>query len=477
MGRHLFCSMAAVAFLSFTSCSEGNVYNVRDYGAKGDGITLDSPAINQAIEAAAQAGGGTVLLPKGVYASYSIRLKDNITLLLKRGAVLKAAQYTDEAGFDEAEPNAYYSYQDFGHSHWKNSLIWGIGLENVTICGVGKIDGALLSDGFRDAEGSTVIDCDFRLKPGTANKAIALKECKNVVVKDITVDNGGHFCILATGVEGMTLSGLTLDSERDGIDIDGCRDVVVENCTINTPWDDALVMKTSYALGRYAPCENIRISHCSISGYARGTMLSGEHLPVQPCPQHPSVEKRSSGRIKCGTESSGDFRNIKVSHCTLEYCGGLHVESTDGAVIDSLSYDHISIKDCADSPIFVMIGSRLRSPEGRSVGSISHLAFSNIESADARADYGVIITGYKDHYVSDVSFNNVSLHSKGGMTPADAISVVKEIENEYPDPKMFGVMPSCGMYVRHVRGLVFNHVDFAFAYPDSRPLFVKEDCL
>ena len=117
------------------------IYNVMDFGAKADGKTIDSPAINRAIEAAAQAGGGTVYLPAGEYACYSIRLKSNIHIYLEQGTRIIAAFPGKEEGYDTAEPNEHNKYQDFGHSHWKNSLIWGIGLENITISGPGLIYG------------------------------------------------------------------------------------------------------------------------------------------------------------------------------------------------------------------------------------------------------------------------------------------------------------------------------------------------
>ncbi|MDD4361849.1 MAG: glycosyl hydrolase family 28-related protein, partial [Bacteroidales bacterium] len=156
------------------------VYNVRDYGAKGDDKSIDSPAINQAIEAASMAGGGTVFFPAGTYLSYSIRLRDNIHLYLDEGAILKAARPSAEDGYDPAEPNPHDAFQDFGHSHWQNSLIWGIGLRNIRISGFGSIYGYGLS---RE---------ESRL-PGVANKAIALKECINVDIRDISMIRCGHF--------------------------------------------------------------------------------------------------------------------------------------------------------------------------------------------------------------------------------------------------------------------------------------------
>ena len=97
-------------------------FNVRSFGAAADGKALDTPAVNQAIAAAAAAGGGTVLFPAGTYVCHSIRLKSFVTLYLEAGAVILAAA---AGGYDAAEPNGpFHRYQDFGHNHWHNSLIW-----------------------------------------------------------------------------------------------------------------------------------------------------------------------------------------------------------------------------------------------------------------------------------------------------------------------------------------------------------------
>ena len=470
----------SVTLLCICGCANNispKVYNVMDYGAKGDSLTIDSPAINKAISDASEAGGGTVYIPKGVYSCYSIRLASNVKIQFEAGTVIKAAQYTESEGYDEAEPNPYFRYQDFGHSHWRNSLIWGIGLENITICGPGYIDGSLLSDGFsKDIDNSTSIECDFTLKKGSANKVLALKECKNVILKDFTVFRGGHFALLATGVDCLEIENLTVDTNRDGLDIDCCKDVTIKNCIINSPWDDAIVMKASYALGRYKACENVNISGCVISGYNIGSVIDGTKQKdlISDFPRNPLF--RSSGRIKLGTESSCDFKNICATDCRLEYCGGLHVESTDGAHIQNITFTNINIEDCVDSPIFVMIGSRLRSPEGREVGCIDNVKFTNITSNNARPEYGVIVTGYHDHYVSNIEFNNVALNSRGGLTPDNARKEVLEVQKEYPDPKTFGTMPSSGMYLRHVKGITFNNVTFSFNIPDTRQMYVVEDC-
>ena len=153
-------------------------FNVKDYGAAGNGITLDTDAINKSIEVCSAAGGGAVYFPAGTYQSGSIRLKSNITLYLDVGATLLGAPNTINA-YDPPEDNPFDMYQDFGHSHWHNSLIWGENLENITIMGLGTIDG-----GGMTAENP---------EPGGGDKTIALKLCKNIVIQDITIRHAGHF--------------------------------------------------------------------------------------------------------------------------------------------------------------------------------------------------------------------------------------------------------------------------------------------
>ena len=124
--------LSTIILFAFACCCLA--IDVKTFGAVGDGRHLDSPAINAAIQQAAAEGGGVVLFPAGTYLCYSIHLQSNITLRLEKGAVVKAAPVTDSLGYDEAEPNDSH-YQDFGHSHWHNSLLWGDSLHHVTIEG------------------------------------------------------------------------------------------------------------------------------------------------------------------------------------------------------------------------------------------------------------------------------------------------------------------------------------------------------
>ena len=233
------------------------VYNVKEYGAVGDGKKLDSPAINSAVEACYKAGGGTVYFSPGTYLSGSIRLKSNVELHLAKGAILKAAP-NDINAYDHPDPNPWYrpephEYADFGHCFWKNSLIWAIKEENIAVTGLGTIDGTNMS-------------CGITSK-GQGNKTFGLKLCRNILLKDITIINGGWFCVLPTGCENMVIQGLKIDTNRDGIDIDCCRNVRVSDCTINSPGDDSLVFKSSFALGYLKPTEEVTVTNCMVSAF------------------------------------------------------------------------------------------------------------------------------------------------------------------------------------------------------------------
>lgn len=181
--RALFLVFSILSLAAYAAPPD--TYNVRAYGAKGDSATLDTDAINRAISAAANAGGGTVLVPAGRYRSYSIRLRSHVALYLDQGATILAAVPVGSVGYDAPEPADNDKYQDFGHSHWHNSLIWGENLVDVSILGPGTIYGqGLTREGPHQAP--------------FGNKAIALKLCRNVILRDFTIRQGGHFAVLAT---------------------------------------------------------------------------------------------------------------------------------------------------------------------------------------------------------------------------------------------------------------------------------------
>lgn len=459
----------AILILFFAAASAGSAktYNVRDFGAKGDGKAIDSPAINAAINAAAADGGGIIYLPAGAYACYSIRLSNHIEIYLEKGAKIIAAAQSGQDGFDLAEEGPQPQYQDFGHSHWKNSLIWGIGLEDITISGEGMIDGSNLSCGFGDTA----------LAAGVGNKSISLKECRKVTIKDITIYNGGHFCLLATGVDDLKITGITVDTMRDGLDIDCCRNVRVSDCLINSTFDDGLVLKASYALEKFVDTQDVTITGCHLSAYATGSVLDATYKPAPTTNPHtgsPS-SNRAGGRIKLGTESSGGFKNIAISNCTFRYCGGILLESMDGGEVEDIVISNITMREGIDSPLLIRLGERMRSPENTPVGTVKRILISDVNVYDSDSRYSTIISGTPGHKIEDVTLRNINLHFKGGMSTKDISGMPPENIKAYPDPWMFGLNPAKGMLFRHIDGLTLDCVNFRYTKADNRPLFMSED--
>jgi polygalacturonase len=435
-------------------------YNIKDYGAVGDGKTIDSPAINKAINAAAEAGGGTVCFPAGTYLCFTIRLKSHIGLFLDHGAVILAADPAEhEGGYDPAEPNEWDRYQDYGHSHWQNSLIWGEDLTDISISGSGKIYG----------KGLQRWDSDMT---GAGNKAIALKNCRNVIIRDITMQTCGHFSILPTGVDNFTIDNLRIDTNRDAINIDCCRNVTISNCIINTPNDDAIVLKSSYALGYPRITENVMITNCMVSGYDLNTMLDGTFQKTQ---EKAPDGGGNTGRIKLGTESNGGFKNITITNCTFDHCRGLALETVDGGILEDITISNITMSDITNVPVFLRLGRRMRAPEGTAIGKMRRVIISNLIVNNANPEYGSLIVGIPGHQIEDVKLSNIHILVKGGA-PKEYMDVdVPELEDGYPDPRFFGKIPAYGFFIRHVNGIEFCNVEVGYMEEDFRPAFVLDD--
>ncbi|QJU57763.1 glycoside hydrolase family 28 protein [Sphingomonas sp. AP4-R1] len=442
----------------------GGFLNIRDFGAKGDGRTIDSPAIDRAIEAAASRGGGTVYVPPGTYACYTIHLKSMITLYLDRGATILAASVplegTTRGGYDPAEPQdpAIEPFQDYGHNHWRNSLIYGEGLHDIAIVGDGLIWGKGLSRGHPDP------DKPKAELPGVGCKSIALKNCRNVQLRDFSVLEGGWFALLATGVDNLVIDNLTVDTNRDGFDIDCCKNVRVSNCTVNSPYDDAIVPKSSFALGYARPTENVTITNCHVTGsYVVGTLLDATYKPLQR-----SRDTWLLGRIKCGTESNGGFKNITISNCVFDKCWGLALETVDGAIMEDIAVSNITMRDCLSAPLFLRLGRRMRGPKGVPVGSMRRVLIDNVTCMGTSL-YPAIVAGVEGFPVEDVKISNVFLSLPGGGDAAMAAIDPPEADTTYPDPDRFGPLPASGFFVRHARNIELSHVEVRTRAADARP--------
>jgi hypothetical protein len=399
--------------------------------------------------------GGTAYLPGGNYLSGSIRLKNNIHLFIDAGATILGAPQEMKA-YDPLETFEGTAYQDGGHTYFHNSLIWGENLTNVFITGHGMVNGGGLTSADKAVGAGPII---------LGDKAVAFKKCRNVLVRDITIYHGGHFAIIATGCDNMTIDNVTMDTNRDGLDIDCCRNTMVSNCRINSPNDDALCPKSSYALGAPVITENLTIVNCQVSGFQEGTLLDGRMLP----------SRSKNGRIKFGTESNGGFRNVTVSNCTFRECRGLALEEVDGGIMENIAISNITMMDIAAYPIYIRLGRRNRAPEGTTVGKARNIIISNVVATGIEPMSGIQITGVPGYYVEGVRLENIWLTYRGGGTQADAERVPPELETDYPEPSRAGIMPGYGLFARHVRNLELANIRFGFDTQDLRPAMVCVD--
>lgn len=518
-------ALPAVSFAAASSSEDSNpgtapglgvFFNVHSYGATGDGKTLDTPAINRAIEAAAAAGGGLVLFPAGVYLCFSIHLKSNVHLHLEQGATILAADSPkpgDSTGynggtFDAAEPNdPWEPYQDYGHNHWHNSLIWGEDLHDISITGAGLIYGKGLSFGagpgpapstqvrgfFTEPVGRPAANGqpstasgtptaqpmrhfmprgDYTMyqaeQPGVGNKAIALKNCRNVQLRDFSILKGGHFGLLLTAVDNLIIDNLTVDTDRDGMDIDCCQNVRVSNCTVNSPWDDGICPKSSYSLGYLRATRNVTIANCYVTGcYQLGTVLDGtwKKFPEGGRPY-------GTGRIKCGTESNGGFINITITGCVFEGCQGYALETVDGALLEDITISNTTMRDLISGPLFMRLGARLRGPKDTTkVGTLKRILVNNLNCHNAPMRISSVLSGIPTNAIEDVKLSNIFVETAGGATPEAAGLEPPEKEDAYPEPSMFGQLPSSGFFLRHISNLEMSHVEIANMTPDARPAF------
>lgn len=432
-------------------------YSVKSYGAAGDGKTIDTKSINKAIDAAAAHGGGTVYFPAGNYLSGSIHLKSNISLYIDQGATIIAAPIDAQAGYDDPEtPATDNAYQDYGHRHWHNSLIWGENLHDISILGPGTIWGKDLVKGNKGND-------DKR-----PNKSISLRLCHNVIIRDISILHGGWFGILATGVDNFTIDNVKMDTNRDGMDVDCCQNVRISNCSVNSPYDDGICLKSTYGLGFARPTQNVTITNCQVSGYDEGSFLDGTFKRNQT----KYSDSNPTGRIKLGTESNGGFKNITISNCVFDYCRGLALETVDGALLEDVTITNITMRDVVNAPIFVRLGARMRGPADAAVGECRRVVISNVVSYNSDPRQSVIISGIPGHDIKDLTLSNIRIYCRGGGTKEQSQREVPALEKGYPEPYQFGVMPAYGFFVRNVTDLKMSDVEVNYINEDQRPPFV-----
>lgn len=426
-------------------------YSVKEFGAQGDGESLDTPAIQKAIDTATAGGGGTVYFPAGTYLSGTIVLKNHVSLYLDAGAAILGS--TDINDYPVKIPQLR-SYTD---NYTIRSLIYAEQATNISILGRGTINGQ--GAAFKDRRSQ---DDPYKQRP----YMIRMIECRDVTVRDVTIINSPMWVQHYLACEDVIIDGITVDSyvagNNDGIDIDSCNKVRISNCNI---WsgDDAIVLKATTP----KKCQNVTVTNCVLSTRCNA--------------------------FKLGTESTGGFENIVFSNSTIHdtRLAAIALEEVDGGTLERISISNITMKNVGTA-IFMRLGNRgrpylakgpggsrgtwVREPdlEIPGVGKFSQVVISNVQAVEVDS-IGCSITGIPEHPVENITLENISIQFKGGGTADMVTREIPENEENYPEYKMFGPLPSYGFFVRHAQDVNFENVKVGFAKADHRPAFVFDD--
>ena len=301
------------------------IFNVLDFGAKAAGITLDSPAIQKAVDEANAQGGGIVYFPKGIYVLATVFLKDNVHIKFEKGTfILGSLNFYDFAQQEEID---FPIYQDQSHTYFHLSMFVGIGVNNISITGQATIDMRSVWD-----------EDDVRKIVHRGPKTIGLKECNNVVLSDFEIKYATDLAIYFAGCNDVDIHGIKMKVYIDGISPDNCKNVDIYDCDIEAG-DDAIVIKSSYTLNRIDICKDIRIRDCKL--------------------------KSRCSAIKFGTETNGGFEDIDINGIYIydSRISGISIESVDGAIIDGITVRNVEMVN-TNGLLFVHLGKRMRGPEG-----------------------------------------------------------------------------------------------------------------
>jgi len=436
--------------LHSAGASEQRTFNVRTFGAMGNGSALDTKAVQEAILACHASGGGIVELPSGRYRVGTLKMLSNVTLKLQDGATLLGSQaigdYVAETGIWMEDPA------------FQKCLIYAENATNLGFHGTGTIDGR----GSREA-----FPVEMNGKLAERPMFMRLANCTHVSFTGLTFKNPASLGLYLMGCQNVRFDGITIQSRgnnvnNDGIDLDGCRDVIVENCRINSG-DDAICLKSTIS----QPCSNIVVRSCWLSSETAG--------------------------FKLGTSSRSGFVDIRLMDSQFHDCpmGAVKLLLVDGGRLENVTLERLTMENVG-GPIFIRLGNRGRlydrsapqiygkdvRPEGAPVGVIRGVTIKHVTARVSGKNLdrqNIMITGIPGHQVQDVTLEDISVRFPGGGTRDDAMRQVPEDIARYPEQYFFGVLPSWGLFVRHAEGIRLRRIRLDCDTEDARPPVILED--
>ena len=461
----------SLVVITLFSCDKQTEWNVKDYGALDDNKTINTKAIQKAIDECNKAGGGTVTLDGGIFVSGTLLLKSNVTLNITENTTLLGS----------INPNDYPVVDPFIDATGQfrgQCFIGAVDVENVAITGKGTIDGQ--GEMFKPKKvketikklGLTIVKPDFsdliskdskyvnnNIRYSNRPFLVRMVRSKNVQLKDIHLTRPAAWTLHFYQCDGFEVDGIDIYSHanknNDAIDIDSSINGVIKNCTIDSG-DDAICFKGTSP----KPSQNVLVKDCKL--------------------------KSHWGAIKFGTESMGDFKDITIKDCFIHDTrgGGIKMLSVDGANIDNVLIEDITMEN-VEMPIFVRLGERgltYRGAEKKPVGSINNVVIRNIKAKVSDLSElrltptsGFFFTGTPNHKIGSIKFENIEVSLPGGGTEEDAKIVVPENETEYPEFTKLGATPAYGVYARHIEKLETKNIQFTLRSEDKRKKIVLVD--
>jgi polygalacturonase len=448
--------------LLFATAAAAKDYDITDFGAKPDGKTLCTKAIQKAIDECAKNGGGRVVAPTGAFLSGTLYLKNNVTLYLEKGATLYGS--IDSVDYPLNAPKTVKTLNTHGPSGKPKrnfALLYAEAQENIGIGGEGTIDGNGQHPFWQRGDNGP-----------NRPKVILFISCKRVTVENVTLTNSPFWMQDYLGCDGVKIRGITVFNHanwnNDGLDIDS-KNVIVSDCIIDSD-DDGICLK-SYL--NNAPCENVVVTNCVVAS--------------------------NCNAIKMGTPGYGGFKNIAIQHCTVNaskvshfrkwterykqittdpsMVTGLSIECVDGGASDNIVVSHLTMK-ATQTPIFIKVANRqakFKDEIDTRVSSMKNVIISNI-IAEVHSRRTCSVTAYPGTKVENVQLHNLIFDVMSTGVEADKALIVKENEGAYPSTHMLGdVLPAYGFFVRHVDRISIRDVHINLARPDGRYALTLDD--
>lgn len=450
------------------------IYHVNDFGAVADGVTLNTQAVQKAIDECSKTGG-CVRFGEGKYVLSTVFMKSNVTVEIPKGTeILGALSFYDYAPEEKID---YPAYQDSSHTYYHCSMFVGLDCENIRFVGQGKIDMRSVWD-----------EDNVRRIVHRGPKCIALKYCKNVEVSGLTIVNVTDLAVYFSGCENVDVFGLKMRVYIDGVSPDNSKNVRIHDCDIEAG-DDAIVFKSSYTLNKIDICKDIHVWNCRL--------------------------KSLCNALKFGTETNGGFENILVENLDIRdtRITGISIESVDGAVIDGVTIRNLKMQN-VNAPLFIHVGRRMRGPEGRELGWIRNVTLENITAEGPYEPYEIIpcnydtykmhgevmkrypwmfgkvasveiasresdwqmtcnVCGLQERPLQNITLKNIRFKLDGGVKEYN--KTVPEEAQDYPEVYVYGrILPAKGIYFRHIEGLTLENVTVETYRDDARQAFVFE---